>query len=141
MAFILRQLAPSIESPCGGYRPRYGLRTPRIYRNHPEARRIGEDYIRARPVLSFNFSEIEDRHTILPGVVREPAPAAPLQSQSPARTGSCHGNGRRGAPPCHRAARIRMPTASGVGNGFFLQAVTTSTARPASGVGITSTNR
>jgi len=40
MTFILRQLAPSIEPPRGGYRPRYGHRTPRIYRNHPEARRI-----------------------------------------------------------------------------------------------------
>src|SRR5438552_15905373 len=28
------------------------------------------------------------------------------------------------------SASIRMPSASGVGNGFFLQAVTTSTARP-----------
>jgi len=39
MAFILRQLAP-FEPPRSGYRPRYGLRAPRIYRNHPEARRI-----------------------------------------------------------------------------------------------------
>src|SRR5436853_7683259 len=38
--------------------------------------------------------------------------------------------------PMPSSARIRMPTASGVGNGFFLQAVTTSTARPSSGVGI-----
>src|ERR1051326_430610 len=30
MTFILRQLAPSIEPPRGGYRPGYGHRTPRI---------------------------------------------------------------------------------------------------------------
>src|SRR5436190_11800689 len=34
------------------------------------------------------------------------------------------------ALPMPSSASIRMPSASGVGNGFFLQAVTTSTARP-----------
>ena len=33
---------------------------------------MGEDYIRARPVLSFNFRKLKNRHTILPGLVREP---------------------------------------------------------------------
>ena len=35
-----------------------------------------------------------------------------------------------GRSPMPSSASIRMPSASGVGNGFFLQAVTTSTARP-----------
>ena len=33
---------------------------------------MGEDYIRAWLVLSSHLSEIENRHTILPGLVREP---------------------------------------------------------------------
>ena len=78
---------------------------------------MGEDYIRARPVLSFNFRKLKTATRSCP-CGEGAAAAAPLKSQSPARTGSCHGNGRRGAPPCHRAQVSECQARVGLAMGF-----------------------